>query len=297
MSFDRTNMRYELRRADVTEEIQRRQDAEREEQEQQQAQQDAEDAAAAVEIQALLEKAIAEMNCESQTITLTGYTDSAIKLACENMRTPGYSFDGYTYSSTWNVTDYNLSAKSGGAVTLTNKKWAAAEEQRYLDQIDAAIDNREFEVKLQFGDYPDRVDQPWYYASQATVTAEAEGHVTPGGLVSGTDYIIIRSGISSSTNEFTVTIQYALPEMTEEEALAYYIGQIEDAIRNRETEIQFQYKSEGTNIDYHDAIYAAYDRMRIGDYQVDGLAAWEDYRLSFGTSAYDGIVTITITYK
>ena len=290
MSFDRTNMRYELRRADVTEEIQRRQDAEREEQEQQQAQQDAEDATAAVEIQALLEKAIAEMNCESQTITLTGYTDSAIKLACENMRTPGYSFDGYTYSSTWNVTDYNLSAKSGGAVTLTNKKWAAAEEQRYLDQIDAALDNGENRVELQPGSYADG-KRGSYYASRAAAAAKASGHVTPGGLVCGVDYEVTASGTNANTGIYSLTIRYLNPTVL---TVDEYVARIEDAIRERKTYVVFQYQD---GDDSRANIEAAVETFWDEKPTVDGLAYGTNYGLTLGTSYNDKTCNITITYK
>ena len=288
--YDREHHGYRIYRNDLVEEIQRRQDAEREEQEQQQAQQDAEDAAAAVEIQALLEKAIAEMNCESQTITLTGYTDSAIKLACENMRTPGYSFDGYTYSSTWNVTDYNLSAKSGGAVTLTNKKWAAAEEQRYLDQIDAALDNGENRVELQPGSYADG-KRGSYYASRAAAAAKASGHVTPGGLVCGVDYEVTASGTNANTGIHSLTIRYLNPTVL---TVDEYVASIEDAIRERKTYVVFQYQD---GDDSRANIEAAVETFWDEKPTVDGLAYGTNYGLTLGTSYNDKTCNITITYK
>lgn len=288
--YDREHHGYRIYRNDLVEEIQRRQDAEREEQEQQQAQQDAEDAAAAVEIQALLEKAIAEMNCESQTITLTGYTDSAIKLACENMRTPGYSFDGYTYSSTWNVTDYNLSAKSDGSVTLTNRKWAAAEEQRYLDQIDAALDNGENRVELQPGSYADG-KRGSYYASRAAAAAKASGHVTPGGLVCGVDYEVTASGTNANTGIHSLTIRYLNPTVL---TVDEYVARIEDAIRERKTYVVFQYQD---GDDSRANIEAAVETFWDEKPTVDGLAYGTNYGLTLGTSYNDKTCNITITYK
>ena len=288
--YDREHHGYRIYRNDLVEEIQRRQDAQREEQEQQQAQQDAEDAAAAVEIQALLEKAIAEMNCESQTITLTGYTDSAIKLACENMRTPGYSFDGYTYSSTWNASDYNLSAKSGGSVTLTNRKWAAAEEQRYLDQIDAALDNGENRVELQPGSYADG-KRGSYYASRAAAAAKASGHVTPGGLVCGVDYEVTASGTNANTGIHSLTIRYLNPTVL---TVDEYVARIEDAIRERKTYVVFQYQD---GDDSRANIEAAVETFWDEKPTVDGLAYGTNYGLTLGTSYNDKTCNITITYK
>ena len=288
--YDREHHGYRIYRNDLVEEIQRRQDAQREEQEQQQAQQDAEDAAAAVEIQALLEKAIAEMNCESQTITLTGYTDSAIKLACENMRTPGYSFDGYTYSSTWNASDYNLSAKSGGSVTLTNKKWAAAEEQRYLDQIDAALDNGENRVELQPGSYADG-KRGSYYASRAAAAAKASGHVTPGGLVCGVDYEVTASGTNANTGIHSLTIRYLNPvSLTVED----YIQRIEEAIKERKTYVLFQYQ-EGD--DSFANIEAATQWFWDEKPTVDGLPYGTGYGLTRGTNYDTQTCSITIRYS
>ena len=293
MSFDRANMCYQIRRADVTEEIQRRQAAQKEEQEQQQAQEDAENAVAAAQIQAILEQAIVDMNCESTTMTLTGYTDDAIKQACKNMCTDGYSFGDYTYSLPAINADYSVSAQSGRAVKLTNKKWAEAELQHYVEQIEEAIDAGELSVKLQPGNYPDQDGS--HYAFNAYNRVRKDGYTTASGKVSGEDYVLFSGGSNKDTDVFSASIQYPLPVMDEEEAQSYYIGLIEDAIRNRETEVQLQYKV--GDQDYSDAAYAVKRAVTSSGYEVDGLVYWKDYRLSWGTSSYSGVMTITIQYQ
>ena len=291
--FDSANLRYEIRRFDTSEEVTRRQEAQREEQEEQQAQQDAENAAAAAQIQAVLEQAVADMDCESTTITLTGYTDDAIKQACKNMCTDGYSFGDYTYSLPAINADYSVSAQSGGVVKLTNKKWAEAELQRYVEQIEEAIDDGEFSVKLLPGNYPDQDGS--HYAFNAYNRVRKDGYTTASGKVSGEDYVLFSGGSNKDTDVFSASIQYPLPVMDEEEAQSYYIGLIEDAIRNRETEVQFQYKF--GDQDYSDAAYAAQRAVTSSGYEVDSLVYWTDYRLSLGTNSYSGIMTITIQYQ
>ena len=71
MSFDSTNMCYQIRRADEMEEIQRRQGLQQEEQEQQQHQQDTENAAAAAQIQPILQQAIVNGACETYEVNLS----------------------------------------------------------------------------------------------------------------------------------------------------------------------------------------------------------------------------------
>ena len=65
-------------------------------------------------IVSVLEQAIAGLDFRTGTVTLTGYTDTAVKLACQAMKTAGHTFDGYTYNSSRLDTDYDVSAKSGG---------------------------------------------------------------------------------------------------------------------------------------------------------------------------------------
>ena len=247
----------------------------------------------AAEIVPILERAVADMDCESTTITLTGYTDDAIKQACKNMCTDGYSFGDYTYSLPAINADYSVSAQSGGVVKLTNKKWAEAELQRYVEQIEEAIDDGEFSVKLLPGNYPDQDGS--HYAFNAYNRVRKDGYTTASGKVSGEDYVLFSGGSNKDTDVFSASIQYPLPVMDEEEAQSYYIGLIEDAIRNRETEVQFQYKF--GDQDYSDAAYAAQRAVTSSGYEVDSLVYWTDYRLSLGTNSYSGIMTITIQYQ
>ena len=280
VSFDRDNLRYQLRRDDVAEEMQRRQAVQEEKQqlqeEQAQQEQDAQAAASAAEVQAALERAIAGMDCYTTTVTLSGYTDEAVELACDNMSTVGYTFDGYTFRTPWADSDYSLSAKSGGVVTITNRKWAAAEEQKYLDQIDAAIDSGELRLTLQGGNYADRPNQPWYYASQAAAAAREEGYTTPGGLTAGTDYTIA-SSIDSATENLIVRITYPFPAMSDAEALTHFTGIFEDAVRKGLPEVTVQ-ESDGMR-DYSDIVQEAYHTVNTDGYEVDGLIAGTDYNI------------------
>lgn len=288
-SFSSRDMSFEFRRNDVAQEQQRRQEAAQAEREQQQSQ----DETTGQEIVPILEQAIAQMDCYTTTLTLTGYTDGAIKAACDRMKADGYSFDGYTYRN-----DYSISAKSGGVVTLTNYKWARAEEQRYLDQIDAAIDAGELEILLQPANYPDKPDKPWYYASQAAATAKIEGHTTPGGLVAGTDYIVNRTAIRSETNEYYVQIRYLnLPELDPEEAVEDYITQIQDAIRRGETELLIQYDDNAGMGYIREACQTVGRHTLSFSYSFDGYTAGEDYWISYGAgTAESKIFRITIGY-
>ena len=294
-SFSSQEMQFEFRRADVAAEQQRRQEEAKAEQEQQQSQ---DEATARAEIVPLLEKAIADMDCYTKTITLTGYTDGAIEAACDLMTTKGYTFNGYTYGTSGQDRDYTLSAKSGGQVAITNYKWAEEEEQRYLDQIDAAIDNGELEFYLQPGSYSDKPDKPWYYASQAATMAKVNGHTTPGGRVAGTDYTISGQSIKSATNEYYVQIQYLnLPELDPETAVDDYISQIQDAIRAGETELLFQYQ-DSVQLGYlKEACETVGCSIRGSAYSFDGYTAGEDYWVSYRSgTAESRIFRITIGY-
>ena len=253
----------------------------------------AQDAADAQEIVSILEQAIAGMDCQTTTVTLADYTQKAIQAACRTMKTSGYSFDGYTYGE-----DYNITVKSG-AVALNNYKWANAEEQRYLDQIDAAIDAGELEILLQPANYADRPDQPWYYASQAATTAGVDGYTTPSGLVAGTDYTISKTGIRSETDEYFLQIQYLnQPELDPETAVEYYIAQIQDAIRSGETELLIQCDSQEQQSYLLEAI-GTVNRSTLGSaYSFDGYTAGEDYWISYNYNLVDfpQIFRITIGY-
>lgn len=288
-SFSSQEMSFQFRRDDVAKEQQRRQDAAQAEKEQQQNQ----DEATAQEIVPILEKAIAEMDCYTTTVTLSGYTDGAIKAACDILKADGHTFDGYTYRD-----GYNISVKSGGMVTLTNYKWAQAEEQRYLDQINAAIDSGELELELQPGSYPDKPDKPWYYASQAARTAGVEGYTTPGGRVAGTDYTINKTAIRTGSNAFFVQIRYLnLPELDPETAVEDYIAQIQDAIRSGETELLLQYEDDVQQGYIREACQTVNSSPIGSPYSFDGYTAGEDYWISYSTgTAESKIFRITIGY-
>ena len=288
----RDGLRYHIFRDDVAEELQRREEAERQEQqEQQQAQQEAQDAAAAAEIRALLEQTIAAMNCETTTVTLTGYANRVIKLACDQMNTSGYTFGDFTSLGFQDGSDYQVGSDSNGVVTITNNKWAEAEIQTYLAQIDTAIDNGASSLTLQGGNYADRPDQPWYYASQAAARARAN-HTTPGGRVAGSSYTLT-SSIDSATENLIVRITYPFSAMSDEEALAYFIGIFENAVRQGQTEVTIQ-ESDGTR-DYEDIVREAYDTVNYNDHEIDGLVAGKDYNI-WTKSGSSNTSTWTIVY-
>lgn len=289
-TFDSREMSLKFRRDDVAAEQKRRQEAAQADKEQQQNQ----DQATALEIVPILEKAIAEMDCYTTTVTLTGYTDEAIKIACNTMKVEGYTFDGYTYHTNWQTKDYDLSAKSGGVVTLTNNKWDREELQKYVDQIEKAIDSGAFQVEFQPADYPDRDGD--YYASKAYRVMSAEGYVTANGKVSGADYRLFSGGTNKDSGVFKASLQYPLPEMTDEEALAYYTGILEQAVRDGETELTIQYSWDGRS--YWAGLTQAIDTVGGKGYSVDGLVCGEDYTLTrMGSSTNSGTAQVKIGYK
>ena len=289
-TFDSREMSLKFRRDDVAAEQKRRQEAAQADKEQQQNQ----DQATALEIVPILEKAIAEMDCYTTTVTLTGYTDEAIKIACNTMKVEGYTFDGYTYHTNWQTKDYDLSAKSGGVVTLTNNKWDREELQKYVDQIEEAIDSGAFQVEFQPADYPDRDGD--YYASKAYRVMSAEGYVTANGKVSGVDYRLFSGGTNKDSGVFKASLQYPLPEMTDEEALAYYTGILEQAVRDGETELTIQYSWDGRS--YWAGLTQAIDTVGGKGCSVDGLVCGEDYTLTrMGSSTNSGTAQVKIGYK
>ena len=288
-SFRSQTMSFEFRRDDVAAEVKRRQAIKEEEKEQQQVQ----DEADALEIVPILEQAIAGMDFRTETLTLTGYTDKAIKLACDSMKVEGYTFEGYTYHTSWKTTDYSIKVESGGVVTLTNDKWDRNELQKYTDQIEAAIDSGIFHVEFQPADYPDGDGD--YYAFKAYTALRVEGYVTASGKVSGVDYLLFNGGVNKDSGVFAASLQYPLPEMTEEEAVAYYTGLLEQAVRNGETELVLQYSWDGRS--YQAALVQAISIVGGKEYTVDGLACGQDYTLRQGnSSAYSGTLGVKIDY-
>lgn len=249
-SFHSGEMRLEFYRSDIAAEKKRRQDIKEEEKDQQEIQ----DAANALEVQKLLEQAIVNGTCETYSVTLTGYTDGAIQLACKTMKTPGYTFGGYTYAASSTTSDYNVTAKTGGIVAITNYKWGRNETQRYIDQIEEAIRNGRQRIELQPGNYPDKDES--YYASKAVRQVAVEGY-TVGSLVSKVDYVLYAPKINANTRVTTARIEYpAQGNMTEEEALAYYTQQIRDAIQRGETQLKLatHFKTENN---YRDVLETA----------------------------------------
>ena len=288
-SFRSQTMSFEFRRDDVAAEVKRRQAIKEEEKEQQQVQ----DEADALEIVPILEQAIAGMDFRTETLTLTGYTDKAIKLACDSMKVEGYTFEGYTYHTSWKTTDYSIKVESGGVVTLTNDKWDRNELQKYTDQIESAIDSGIFHVEFQPADYPDGDGD--YYAFKAYTALRVEGYVTASGKVSGVDYLLFNGGVNKDSGVFAASLQYPLPEMTEEEAVAYYTGLLEQAVRNGETELVLQSTWDGRS--YHSELDQAISTVGGKDYTVGDLVCKEDYTIYLRSSSGEsGTVEVGIEY-
>ncbi len=230
-SFYSTKMTFEFLRKEVSQEQQRRKDADQAKKEQQAAQ----DAVDAVEIQKLLEQAIVDGTCETYEVTLTGYTDEAIELACKSMKTEGYSFSGYTYTKSTLTSDFNVTAKGDGIVRITNYKWGQAELQRYVDQVEEAIRQGQSRVSLQPGNYPDK--DASYYAYKAIRQVAAEGYSFDG-LTSGVDYILGSPGTNVDTRVTSAHIDYpSQTDMTEAEAMDYYVQQLRDAVQRGDTKV------------------------------------------------------------
>lgn len=269
-----------IKRNDVDAELQRRRELKKEEQ-----------AAVSAEIQARLEQAIRNGSCQTYEITLDGYSDETIKLACKNMTTDGYSFGSYTYSKNYFQSDYTLSAGSGGVVRITNHKWANAETQRYVDQLEAGIRNGENKISLQPGDYPDK-DRD-YYAFIAVDRVIKDGYTTADGLTAGTDYEVDSKG-SDLQDVVTVLIRYLnVPDLDPDVALEYYIHQLEDAIRKGKTEVFLKYNNN------EDASYAMEACRIVSDgYSFDNgsFTDGKDFSLStYGREHYRA-VRVTIKY-
>ena len=92
-------------------------------------------------------------------------------------------------------------------VTITNDRWINAEIQQYVEQIEAAVLQREEKIVLQPGNYPEYPDKPWYYASRARSIVAANGYAV-GGLISGEDFVLGSGKINSSTKEFVINVEY-----------------------------------------------------------------------------------------
>ena len=105
------------------------------------------------------------------------------------------------------------------------------------------------------------------------------------------DYEITASGTNGKTGVFSLTIRYL-----NQEALSVdeYAARIEDAIRNRESSVLFQYQD---GDDSGDNIYAAYEKVSTHGHTVDGLVAGTDYYLTLGKSFNAKTCTVTITYR
>ena len=287
-TFDSREMAFEFRRNDIEEELKRRQAIKEEEKEQQQAQ----DEIDAQEIVEILKETITGLDFHTTTITLNDYPDHAIKIACDTMQVEGYTFGGYTYHSNWRTQDYKLTAKAGGVVTITNAKWDRAELQKYEDQIEAAIDRGEFEVEFQPGDYPDGDGE--YYAAEAYRLMKAESYVTASGKVSGTEYLLFSGGTNKDSGVFTADLRYPLPEMTDEEALAYYTGVLEQTIREGRAELTIQHTWDSLN--YQKVLMEAVNAVGGKGYAVDELVCGQDYTLLRRSTSSSGITAVEIRY-
>ena len=94
---------------------------------------------------------------------------------------------------------------------------------------------------------------------------------------------------------FAASLQYPLPEMTEEEAVAYYTGLLEQAVRNGETDLIVQSKWDGHK--YSSALDQAISIVGEKGHTVDGLVCGEDYTIYLRrVSGEAGTVEMGIKY-
>lgn len=178
--------RIKIIRQDVYDEIDRRNA---------QAQADLE--AQAAEIELLLQQAIQDAQMQCYTYQVSGYTDDAIELACQNMRQNRYAFEGYTSSN------YNISAQSGGQVAIVNKKWAEQEIERQTEIIRDAIRSGLDEVRLD-GQQADSEISEYYYPSLAADRVGKDGYSFDD-LTAGEDYTL---ATHTNNDQYVVKITY-----------------------------------------------------------------------------------------
>lgn len=162
--------------------------------------------AQAAEVELVLQQAIRNAQMQNYTCQVSGYTDDAIELACRNMRQSGYVFEGYTAS------DYNISAQSGGQVSIVNKKWAEQEIERQAEIIHDAIRSGLTEVRLD-GQHDDKNVSEYNYAYSAADRVGKEGYGFDN-MTAGTDYIIARTFINN--DQYVVQISYPASEQSAE---------------------------------------------------------------------------------
>lgn len=162
--------------------------------------------AQAAEVELVLQQAIRNAQMQHYTCQVSGYTDDAIELACRNMRQSGYVFEGYTAS------DYNISAQSGGQVSIVNKKWAEQEIERQAEIIRDAIRSGLTEVRLD-GQHDDKNVSEYNYAYSAADRVGKEGYGFDN-MTAGTDYIIARTFINN--DQYVVQISYPASEQPSE---------------------------------------------------------------------------------
>lgn len=162
--------------------------------------------AQAAEVELVLQQAIRNAQMQNYTCQVSGYTDDAIELACRNMRQSGYVFEGYTAS------DYNISAQSGGQVSIVNKKWAEQEIERQAEIIHDAIRSGLTEVRLD-GQHDDKNVSEYNYAYSAADRVGKEGYGFDN-MTAGTDYIIARTFINN--DQYVVQISYPASEQPSE---------------------------------------------------------------------------------
>lgn len=162
--------------------------------------------AQAAEVELVLQQAIQNAQMQNYTCQVSGYTDDVIELACQNMRQSGYVFEGYTAS------DYNISAQSGGQVSIVNKKWAEQEIERQAEIIRDAIRCGLTEVRLD-GQHDDKNVSEYNYAYSAADRVGKEGYGFDN-MTAGTDYIIARTFINN--DQYVVQISYPASEQSAE---------------------------------------------------------------------------------
>ena len=214
-SFDRDNLRYRLRRDDIAEELQRRQEEhaeqeqeeqeqeEQEEQEQQEQQEQAQEDARVAAIRSELEDILLAGGTGETEVSFPDYTTSEIQQAIREMETDGYSFGGYTYRRPEEESDYSLRLYNG-VVTVENLRFQREEFARYEALILEHIRSGETRFTVPYGSY---LNEGGHYYANMVANAMRDGG-SYDGLTAGVDFVIEAMGGSPDTGLFYINVSY-----------------------------------------------------------------------------------------
>ena len=137
-----------------------------------------------------------------------GYSEAAIKYACDRMNTSDYSFDGYAHL------DYTLFEMSD-SVEIINHRWEQDRIKEWAAVFEQGIRNRETRIEVDVPSTYDPGFTPIFsekdYISWGANNAFYEGNVVDG-MVAGKDFRKVKSGFNTDTSgeikSFFVEVEY-----------------------------------------------------------------------------------------